>query len=423
MLYLCIRRHEPHFVPMQREIHWDGTRKSRRARGASTFTAPSRRLTLPRVKPLLVLGIMSGTSLDGVDYAFCRIGPKGVEWRELWSAGFPAGLRRRLHDAARGAAGSWAVAQLHHDLGRFYARHAVHKRAQLKPQLVGMHGQTVFHQPGRTSPATFQLGEPAYLAEMLRVPVVSNFRAADLAAGGQGAPLATMFHRTVFGQRGRHVCVNNLGGISNVTSIDWRRRTRPGVLAFDTGPANVLLDLAMRHFSRGVRHLDRNGTWAAQGRIHEPLLREWLRHPFFRRKPPKSTGREMFGELFFKQVLEKIRKAGLSSHDALATLTALTARSLVLNYRWHLPSLPDAVVLTGGGAANGALRAMISEELRRVCPAVDVGTSDERGWPLKSVEPAAFALLAWLRIRGQTGNLPETTGAGRAVLLGQVTSP
>jgi anhydro-N-acetylmuramic acid kinase len=374
------------------------------------------------VKPLLVLGIMSGTSIDGVDYALCEIERDGVQWRDLWSATFPRGLRRRLHDAARGAAGSWETAQLHHDLGRFYAMHAVRPRSQLKPQLIGLHGQTVFHHPGRTNPATFQLGEPAYLAEALRVPVISNFRAADLAAGGQGAPLASMFHRTVFGQRGRHVCVNNLGGISNVTSIDWRRGTGPGLLAFDTGPANVLLDVAVRHFSRGVSHFDRNGAWAARGRVYEPLLQEWLRHPFFRRKPPKSTGREVFGEAFFERALGPMRRARLSRYDALATLTALTARSLALNYRLHLPSLPDVIVLTGGGAANGALRAMIAEELHQMFPTIAVQTSAELGWPLQSVEPAAFALLAWLRRQGRAGNLPETTGAKRAVTLGQITS-
>jgi len=375
------------------------------------------------MKPLLVLGIMSGTSLDGVDYALCQIGPQPIQLRERWSATFPRGLRRRLQDAARGAARSWEMAQLHHDLGRFYALHAVRQPSRLKPQWIGLHGQTVFHNPGRMNPATFQLGEPAYLAQALRVPVVSNFRAADLAAGGQGAPLATMFHRTVFAQRGRHVCVNNLGGISNVTSIDWRRLRHPRVLAFDTGPANVLLDLAVRHFSRGVRHFDRDGAWAARGHVHEGLLREWLRHPFFSQKPPKSTGREMFGEVFFKQVMGQMRRARLAKDDALATLTALTARSLAFNYRRHLPSLPDAIILTGGGAANGSMRTMIGEEFQKMRPAIEMRTSDQLGWPLKSVEPAAFALLAGLRMEGRTGNLPETTGAGRAVLLGQVTSP
>jgi anhydro-N-acetylmuramic acid kinase len=375
------------------------------------------------MRTALVLGIMSGTSLDGVDYALCEIGPAHIRLRERWSAGFPRHLRQRLQEAACGESGSWELAQLHHDLGRFYARHARRGGRRLRPRLAGLHGQTVFHHPDRKAPATLQLGEPAYLAEALRVPVVSNFRAADLAAGGQGAPLATMFHRMVFAQRGEHVCVNNLGGISNVTSIDWRRGKAPRFLAFDTGPANMLLDLAMSEFSEGKLHFDLDGSWAAQGRAHEPLLREWLRHPFFRRQPPKSSGRELFGEPFFKSAFDQMRRVKLSKFNVLATLAAFTARSLALNYRMHLSALPDTVILTGGGAANPVLRAQIGAELQRLNPATRIQTSEEFGWPLQSIEPAAFALLAWLRLQGRPGNLPETTGAVRAVQLGQVTVP
>jgi anhydro-N-acetylmuramic acid kinase len=375
------------------------------------------------MRTTLVLGIMSGTSLDGVDYALCEMDSGRVRLRALWSAQFPRLLRQRLHEAARGGATSWELAQLHHDLGRFYARHAPGNAVGLKPQLAGLHGQTIFHNPSRTSPATLQLGEPAYLAEVLRAPVVSNFRAADLAAGGQGAPLATMFHKTVFARRGQHVCVNNLGGISNVTSIDWRRGREPRVLAFDTGPANVLLDLAMREFSGGTLHFDRGGKLAARGRVHDPLVTEWLRHPYFHQSPPKSTGRELFGETFFGRALKQVRAARLPDADALATLTALTARSLALNYRLHLPAPPDAVVLAGGGADNPTLREMIAEELRRLNPQVEVRTSAQLGWPVRSIEPAAFALLAWLRLQGKPGNLPDTTGAIRAVQLGQVAVP
>jgi len=375
------------------------------------------------MQPSLVLGIMSGTSVDGVDYALCETDSAGLRLRALWSAPFPRPLQCRLHDAARGEARSWELAQLHHDLGRFYAAQARAGMRKWRVELVGLHGQTIFHQPNRKDPATLQLGEPAYLAEMLRAPVVSNFRAADLAAGGQGAPLATMFHKLVFGRRGRHVCVNNLGGISNVTSIDWRRGQEPRLLAFDTGPANVLLDLAARKFSRDKLSCDHDGAWAAQGRPHEPLLREWLRHPFFRRKPPKSTGRELFGEPFFRNALAEVRAARLSKFDVLATLTAFTARSLTLNYRKHLPALPDVIVLTGGGAANSALRANIQAELQQLKPTAQVQTSEDYGWPLQSVEPAAFALLASLRLQGRSGNLPQTTGAKRPVLLGQITAP
>jgi anhydro-N-acetylmuramic acid kinase len=269
-------------------------------------------------------------------------------------------------------------------------------------------------------PATLQIGEPAYLVERLHRPVVSNFRAADLAAGGQGAPLATLFHRVVFAQSGKHVCVNNLGGISNVTSIDRKNNREPAILAFDTGPANILIDLAIQQWTSGRKRMDRNGSWAKQGAVSDALLSGWLKHPFFIQRPPKSTGREMFGEGFLETVLNQMQKARLSRFDLIATLTEFTARSLVLNCQRHLPSLPDIVVLTGGGAANGFLRGRITEQLQLLSPSVTVQTTDDYGWPAQSVEAAAFALLAYYRIRKIPGNIPVTTGAERAVLLGQV---
>ena len=301
------------------------------------------------MKKRLVLGIMSGTSIDGVDYALCRVDGRGIELRALWSAvWFPAALRATLHAAARGDLRSHELAQAHHDLGRFYARHAIQPKGARgeAPELVGLHGQTVFHNPSRRQPATLQLGEPAYLVERLRVPVISNFRAADMAAGGQGAPLASVFHQRVFARRGRHVCVNNLGGISNVTSLDWRQGPRPTVLAFDTGPANVLIDMVMRVLSNTRLSMDRNGSWAAQGTPCEPLLLRWLEHPYFSQKPPKSTGRELFGEPFFKTALRDMRR--LPPRDQVATLPEFTARSLAMNYRLHLPSLPSRLILTAG---------------------------------------------------------------------------
>lgn len=359
------------------------------------------------MKKSLVLGIMSGTSIDSVDYALCEIDAKNVRLRALWSAAFPQTLHAALHDAARGELPSHALAQLHHDLGRFYARHA--RRRGAKPDLIGLHGQTVFHNPSPAAPATLQLGEPAYLVEALRAPVVSNFRAADIAAGGQGAPLATIFHQRVFAQRGQHICVNNIGGISNVTSLDGRR-----ILAFDTGPGNVLMDIAMRHLSGGKSSMDKHGAWAARGRPSEKLLRQWLRHKYFAQKPPKSTGRELFGEPFYNTVRRRLQK--LSRYDQLATLTEFTARSIALNYRRHLASLPKKVILTGGGVKNAALVRSLAVQL----PGVDVVTSEKLGWPAQAIEPAAFALLAWLRMNGQPGNLPQTTGARHAALLGQV---
>lgn len=365
------------------------------------------------MKASLVLGIMSGTSIDSVDYALCRITSKSVEVEKLWSADFPDDLRKNLHRAAANEASSYEVGQMHHDLGRFYASQA--KRGK-RPDFVGLHGQTVFHNPDKKAPATIQLGEPAYLVETLGAPVVSNFRSADIAAGGQGAPLATIFHQFVFAKRGQHVCVNNLGGISNVTSMDWRGRGGgPKMIAFDTGPANVLIDLAMRHFTRGATSMDKDGAWAAKGQVNKALVQRWLKHEYFHRKPPKSTGRELFGEPFFKEAMRDMKR--LSKFDVLATFTEFTARSLAVNYQRHLPSVPNRLILTGGGAANPQLVKAISAQFP---PTTEVITSDAIGWPVQAIEPAAFALLAWLRMNGRPGNLPNTTGARRAVLCGQV---
>lgn len=372
------------------------------------------------MKKQLVLGIMSGTSIDSVDYALCKIDGRRVQLLELWNADFPKAMQQQLHSAARGDLPSWQFAQLHHDLGRFYAAQA--KRTKAKPDLVGVHGQTIFHNPSRKAPATFQLGEPVYLAESFRVPVINNFRVADMAAGGQGAPLATVFHLHAFAERGDHVCVNNLGGISNVTSMDWKnaRAGAPKILSFDTGPANVLIDMAMRHLTGGKKSFDAGGAWAKRGEADETILRLWLKHRYFKQSPPKSTGRELFGEPFFKEAIKAFRSH--SPYDIVATMTEFTARSLALNYMLHLGSVPDKVILAGGGAANPVLVVAIRRALQAASKKeIEVTTSEHLGWPVQAIEPAAFALLAYLRMNGKPGNLPQTTGANRALLCGQIT--
>jgi anhydro-N-acetylmuramic acid kinase len=360
-----------------------------------------------------VLGIMSGTSLDGVDYALCEIASAAkIRLLEHWSVAFPKSLKERLHRAARNEATSYEVGELHHALGRFYAKGMEARRGKRRVELIGLHGQTVFHNPGR---ATLQLGEPAYLAEQLRVPIISNFRATDIAAGGQGAPLATIFHRHVFARRGEHIAVNNLGGISNVTSLDWRRGKEPRVIAFDTGPGNVLIDMAAREFFN--KPFDRNGTFARRGNISERHVGDWLKHPYFRLAPPKSTGRELFGEPFFKEAL----KLKLAPHDLVATFTELTARSIAFCYRADLPSLPRAVILAGGGSQNKFLVERISAAFQELDSTIQVQTTADYGWDPQVIEAAAFALLAWLTWRKQPGNIPATTGAKGPRILGQIT--
>ena len=357
-----------------------------------------------------VLGIMSGTSLDGVDYAICSVkSPAQIHFEDHWAVPFPKQLKAGLHRAARNEATTCDLGDLHHELGRFYAESAGNPRVNL----VGLHGQTVFHNPGK---ATLQLGEPAHLAERLRLPVISNFRAADIAAGGHGAPLATIFHRHVFAQKEKHIAVNNLGGISNVTSLDWRRSREPRIFAFDTGPANILIDMAVRQMTKGRQSFDREGTRASTGEVNEPLLSKLLANPYFGQSPPKSTGRELFGEPLLKTVLAR----NLPANDLLATLTELTARSIVLNYRLHLGHFPDEVILCGGGALNPFLYARIAAALREIRSDVAIHSSADRGWHPQVIEAAAFALLAWLTWHKRPGNIPSTTGAKGPRVLGQI---
>ena len=368
-----------------------------------------------------VLGIMSGTSIDSVDYVICRFGPKKqIIFEEHWQVGFPRKLKDSLMQTASDKATSHQVGQLHHDLGRFYAFGA--RRAK-NVELIGLHGQTIFHQPRQLDPATFQIGESVYLAEALRVPVVSNFRAADLAMGGQGAPLATKFHQEVFAQKGRHIVVNNLGGISNVTSLDWRSPKKPTVAAFDTGPANVLIDLAISEFSSGRQTFDRDGKMAAHGTISDVLLRKCLRHPFIRKSPPKSTGRELFGEAFLHEAMADAKRLRLSGRDIIATLTEFTALSIAENYRRHLGPMPDEVILCGGGARNPYLFARIAVALRQIKTDIRISSSADHGWDSQVIEAAAFAFLAWLFWNEQPGNISTTTGASKDCILGQLTYP
>lgn len=369
-----------------------------------------------------IVGVMSGTSLDGVDCALCRCSVDGLVLERHWWTRMPGRLAGRLHAVARGEATSWECGRVHHDLGRFYARVVADGLGGDRVDAVGLHGQTVFHEPGGRSPATWQLGEPAWVAQRVGAPVVSNFRAADLASGGQGAPLATLFHVAAFSGGGEWTAVQNLGGIGNVT---WMGRGEGGlrVLAFDTGPANVLLDLASRAASGGREAFDRDGRRAAAGCVDERRLRAWLAHPFLRRKPPKSTGREVFGEPFLEGILAEWPSAlAQGGRDLLATLTAFTARSIAGNYRRHLPrpgpGVVSRVILAGGGSRNPVLVEAIRRALVDVLPGAQVMGSAEAGWPSEAVEAAAFAWLADRHLRGLPGNLPATTGASRSRVLG-----
>jgi anhydro-N-acetylmuramic acid kinase len=420
-----------------------------------------------------VLGLMSGTSADGVDAVLADFAgqPQRPRWRLLASAAlpYPADLQQRL--VAVGQGQPQAAAELL-DLAEALTEHQAAAARQCDPdgraELIGCHGQTVWHRPpeaGRRG-ASWQLLQGPLLAQLLERPVVFDFRANDLALGGQGAPLVPATDAALLGGIGGWRALLNLGGIANLTLLPpgcGPERGRP-VLGWDCGPANTLLDLAVRRFSGGCLRFDAEGAWAREGRCDEALLQHWLREEYFLLQPPKSTGRELFGQADLERRLTDLglpagadaqaesallgerldperphsaspappatsvaappqplspeeRQLRQRQADALATLSAFTAA--VVAQDLERGSKPLELLVAGGGARNP----LLMEELRRRCRGILVRPLAELGIGDSEREPLAFALLAWWRWRRHPGSLPSVTGARRAALLGVVADP
>lgn len=383
-------------------------------------------------KTLTVAGIMSGTSADGIDIALVRIAPRAerLGLRLLAHRAFP--FTRPLRQAILAAMDAPRIstaelARLNWRLGLAYAEamRAAIRDTGIRPALIGCHGQTLYHQgtprlyAGRRFACTWQLGEPALIAAETGVPVVSNFRPADMAAGGQGAPLVPLLDFILFAHPQRARVLQNLGGIGNLTVIPAGADQEHGI-AFDTGPANMIVDALMQRLFG--RRFDRNGEIAARGKILEPVLRSSLRERFFREPPPKSAGREQFGVPYAERFLAACRRYSRRSEDAIATATALTAESIHQAVRqWVLPHTgraPIDCIVSGGGARNRTLMTMLRARLTPL--GCTVSTSDAV-IPVEAKEAAAFALLAYETWRHRPGNVPSATGAKRPAILGQVT--
>jgi anhydro-N-acetylmuramic acid kinase len=375
---------------------------------------------------------MSGTSLDGIDAALVELGPPPAgsrpgppEWRlvAFETVPYDRSQREELHGAvAGGAAGE--LARAHARLGEWFAEAvlAVCRRAGLEPgevDLVGSHGQTVWHEPPRDGArgATLQLGCPATIAERTGLPVVSDFRSRDMAAGGEGAPLVPWVDRLLFADRHSRV-LQNIGGMANLSRVP-PAGSDDEVVAFDTGPGNVLMDAATELATDGAHSYDRDGELAGRGRVDEALLAELLAHPYFHRPPPKSTGRELFGRSYVRALVEQRSPAsGLEWADLLATLTALTARSIAdAIRRWADPGYDGEVIVTGGGRRNPTLMAMLT---RGLAP-LPVRPGEVLGCPPAAKEAVAFAVLAWAHVHGRPANLPSATGATGPRVLGSLT--
>jgi anhydro-N-acetylmuramic acid kinase len=343
---------------------------------------------------MIAVGLMSGTSADGVSAAVCRV-ERRLELLAHRTFAYPRALRARVLRA-------WEmrtpeISELNVDLGKFFARAAVKIIGRGKAEVIGSHGQTVWHAPGRH---TLQLGEGAEIAAATGVPVVCDFRPADIAAGGQGAPLTPYFDRFVFGDR--PAITLNLGGIANVTVLGKK------LLGFDTGPGNCLIDEAMK-VGYG-RDYDAGGRVARSGRIDRRLL-DRLDHPWLRRAPPKSTGRELWSREFLLDRIGRARPA-----DVVATVTFFTAQTIADAVARFVKREIQEVIVSGGGLFNRTLLRHLDWLL---WPAA-VRPITVFGYPALAKEPAAFALLAARTIRGRPSNIPSVTGARRPAVLGKI---
>jgi anhydro-N-acetylmuramic acid kinase len=356
---------------------------------------------------------MSGTSCDGVSAALVRFRGRSFHVLAERTSPYPAPLARALRQGP--ALTARALSALHVELGERFALAA--KRllasAHVSPRqvaVIGSHGHTIYHGPGDAVPSTLQIGSPAVIAQRTGIAVVSDFRSRDLAAGGEGAPLVAYFDKVFFGN-GPVRALQNIGGIANVTVVGRRIPT----LAFDTGPGNCLMDLIADRATRGRLRCDVGGRLARRGRIEHRAIERLWRHPYFRRRPPKSTGRELFNEPLLRKVFGStlIR----APEDALATATYFTAYSIAESYRRFIPHRLQEVIVSGGGVRNTTLM----RHLTTLLAPTPVYSIERFGLSAQAKEPVAFSFLALRALQGRINHLPETTGARETCVLGTLT--
>ncbi|RJP18453.1 MAG: anhydro-N-acetylmuramic acid kinase [Candidatus Abyssobacteria bacterium SURF_5] len=381
-----------------------------------------RLIEIAGLRKRLVVGLMSGTSADGIDAALVEIEgaytDTNVRVLEFEIYPYPeeiAGAARNLKDGQ-----TRQVCEMNFRLGELFAQAALNiiEKAGLKPadvHLIGSHGQTIYHLPDAPPPArsTLQIGEPCVIAERTGIVTVADFRTRDVAAGGYGAPLIPYADFLLFRKPDKVRALQNIGGIANVSVVPPAQQD---VFAFDTGPGNALVDEFVRIITGSKEHFDTNGARARKGRIQKDILEDLLEHPYFDAPPPKTTGRELFG----RELAQKLAAATPAKNhaDMLATLTALTAHSIKLSYeRFVFPKTNvDEVILSGGGCRN----VYLVELLQRIFAPIPVTLTDAYGVSADAKEAIGFALLANETISGNPSNLPSATGASHAVVLGKI---
>ncbi|KAM3115428.1 anhydro-N-acetylmuramic acid kinase [Phormidesmis sp. 146-33] len=373
-----------------------------------------------------VIGLMSGTSIDGIDAALVEISGQRHDLQIELIAGqtfpYPKDLRHQILNVCSGDSLTIAqLADLDDAIAQQFAQAALSiQTGHPTADLIGSHGQTVYHRPPAHSQHSLgyslQLGRGATIAHLAQIPTISNFRAADIAAGGQGAPLVPPVDQALLSHPTYTRCIQNLGGIGNLAYLPKKQEPAGKILGWDTGPGNMLLDLAVHHLSEGNQTFDCHGAWAATGTPDQALVDRWLEQDYFQLPPPKSTGREQFGADYLQACLTDAQAYNLNAANLLATLTDFTAAAIAHSYQTFLPQLPDQVLLCGGGSRNLYLRERIQTRLSNI----PVFTTDDFGLSADFKEAIAFAVLAYWRRHKIPGNLPDVTGARLAVPLGEI---
>ena len=376
---------------------------------------------------LRVCGLMSGTSADGVDVAVIDISDSSVRVVEFDTYPYPVEVRKAIFDIfEKKAALIEDICHLNFVIGEVFADSIIklckNKNISISSiDLIGSHGQTIFHNPkgkrfgNKQIRSTLQIGEPSVIAHRTGITTAADFRPKDMAAGGQGAPLVPYTDYFLFKDKLRSRAIQNIGGIANVTYLPANCSLQQ-VRAFDTGPGNMIIDHLVSLITNGKQKYDRNGKTASQGNVNKNLLNQMLKHPFFKLKPPKTTGREEFGSEFSERFFQKAIQENITNEDIITTATALTAESIARSYNSFLPKIPDEMLLCGGGSRNKTHVKMLQEKLREV----KILTTDEFGINSDAKEAVSFAVLAYATIKGRTNNVPGATGAEKELILGKI---
>lgn len=380
----------------------------------------------------LALGLMSGTSADGISTIIVKLKGNWTETKfkiiHYRTKKYPEKIRKEIFKIFQPETGKVDnICMMNFVLGEIFAEAALEtideaglKRTEI--DFIASHGQTIHHMPKMKkiytymARSTLQIGEPSIIAERTGILTIADFRPRDIAAGGEGAPISAYADYILFRSKTKSRAVQNIGGIANVTCIP--RNSKPeGIIAFDTGPGNMMIDGIIEYLTRGKMTFDENGKIAARGKVNCKLLEYLMEHPYLKRKPPKTTGRREFGRKYIIKVVKRAEKMNLNLEDILATITKYTAKTIAESYRRYLPEIPDETIIGGGGSHNKTLMKMLEEEIG---DETRIFRHEDFGIPAQAKEPLILTILANEAIHGHFNNIPSATGAKRKVLMGKI---